>query len=272
MPRRAGARVRYATSRIRALHRVDAIYASPAMAALSSRHTGITTQVLRVEDLDGSIRYDGIWACASLLHFTMARLPDVFPRMARAAPERCDLCPVQARGGPSRTWTAPLIEFVAKSVADLPELVATRYREELDVVSHEILRGINEVRALDVALGERVSGWLGARMWFAPPTAEEWARHSTERERADAIRAAAFNDGVAAGRAAKRAAKAAAHSVRLSAKRERESQLRGSVGADLKAHFAAEHARLKAETTRRRKAGRAANSDTTTDRPPGEGH
>ena len=63
---------------------VEAIDPSDALARLSSDFTGIPTRVMPVEDLNEVEKYDGIWACASLLHVREHDLPDVMTRIARA--------------------------------------------------------------------------------------------------------------------------------------------------------------------------------------------
>lgn len=63
---------------------VDAIDSSVGLAALSSQLTGIETRVLRFQELDVIEQYDGIWACASLLHVPPDELPDVLYRFGRA--------------------------------------------------------------------------------------------------------------------------------------------------------------------------------------------
>ena len=58
--------------------------ASPALAALASTHCGLPVQVLRLEEIDWQARFDGIWACASLLHLSLLELPPVLLRLAVA--------------------------------------------------------------------------------------------------------------------------------------------------------------------------------------------
>jgi SAM-dependent methyltransferase len=65
-------------------YRVQAFDASPTLAALSTRVTGVETKVMRFEDLAEVEKYDGIWACAALLHVRHANLPKVLARFARA--------------------------------------------------------------------------------------------------------------------------------------------------------------------------------------------
>ncbi|MEA3640265.1 MAG: class I SAM-dependent methyltransferase [Lamprobacter sp.] len=63
---------------------ITAMEPSPALAALAEAHCGQPVEILRFQDLDWSERFDGIWACASLLHVSLAELPEVMGRLARA--------------------------------------------------------------------------------------------------------------------------------------------------------------------------------------------
>jgi SAM-dependent methyltransferase len=65
-------------------YRVTALDPSPAMAALARELAGVLVRVLRAQDLEDTGAYDGIWACASLLHVPWDELPDVFRRLERA--------------------------------------------------------------------------------------------------------------------------------------------------------------------------------------------
>lgn len=69
---------------VRRGYRVDAFDASPALCELSTRLTGVRTQCLRFQDFDSPPRYDGIWACASLLHVPLSNLDDAVKRLVRA--------------------------------------------------------------------------------------------------------------------------------------------------------------------------------------------
>ena len=63
---------------------VNAFDASPALSELSIRLTGVRTRVLRFQELEDEEQYDGIWACASLLHVPEAELPDAIAKLIRA--------------------------------------------------------------------------------------------------------------------------------------------------------------------------------------------
>ena len=65
-------------------YRVRAFDASPALAALATQHCGFPVEVRRFQDIDWRGRFDGIWACASLLHVPRDELPGVLRRLARA--------------------------------------------------------------------------------------------------------------------------------------------------------------------------------------------
>jgi SAM-dependent methyltransferase len=63
---------------------VTAFEASPALALLASEHCGLPVEFRRFQEIDWEDRFDGIWACASLLHVPMAELPEVLRRLGRA--------------------------------------------------------------------------------------------------------------------------------------------------------------------------------------------
>lgn len=51
---------------------------------IASEYTGIEVRQLLFQDLDEIERYDGIWACSSILHLPVDELADVLRKMARA--------------------------------------------------------------------------------------------------------------------------------------------------------------------------------------------
>jgi SAM-dependent methyltransferase len=65
-------------------YKVSAFDSSPALCELSTRLTGVRARVLRFQDVEDKEEYDGIWACASLLHVQEAGLPDAIARLVRA--------------------------------------------------------------------------------------------------------------------------------------------------------------------------------------------
>ncbi len=63
---------------------VDAADGSEKMCAYARKFTGLPVKCLLFGELDSKEEYDGIWACASILHLTKKELKEVFPRMRRA--------------------------------------------------------------------------------------------------------------------------------------------------------------------------------------------
>ncbi|NNU81377.1 class I SAM-dependent methyltransferase [Halovulum dunhuangense] len=63
-------------------HAVEAFDASPMMIAATQAHAGVPTRLVRFEDFAWEHPFEGIWACASLLHVAAADLPGVIDRLA----------------------------------------------------------------------------------------------------------------------------------------------------------------------------------------------
>lgn len=64
--------------------KVDAIDGSLELCKLASKFTGIDVKHMYFQDLCEEEKYDGIWACASILHLNMKDLKDVFLKMITA--------------------------------------------------------------------------------------------------------------------------------------------------------------------------------------------
>lgn len=65
-------------------YRVTAMEPSEEMARRSEALIGQEVVRRRFEDMDWHEAFDGIWACASLLHVPRSRIDDVFSRLTRA--------------------------------------------------------------------------------------------------------------------------------------------------------------------------------------------
>ena len=63
---------------------VTAVDASPELVEKAKLHTGLDVQVMRFGEIDYEAEFDGIWACASLLHVSRQDTPAVFRRFVRA--------------------------------------------------------------------------------------------------------------------------------------------------------------------------------------------
>lgn len=64
-------------------YNVSGFDASEELCRIATEKTGIPVRQMRFEELEGEAEYDGIWACASLLHVARADLPDVMNRLHR---------------------------------------------------------------------------------------------------------------------------------------------------------------------------------------------
>lgn len=62
-------------------YNVEAIDGSPKLCKLTSEYTGIKVKNMLFSDLNEKEKYDGIWACASILHLPKNELKDVLKKM-----------------------------------------------------------------------------------------------------------------------------------------------------------------------------------------------
>jgi len=65
-------------------YRVDAIDGSKELCRLASEYAGIEVRNMLFQELDCRDKYDGIWACSSILHLGKSDLKDVFIKMIAA--------------------------------------------------------------------------------------------------------------------------------------------------------------------------------------------
>lgn len=65
-------------------YKVDAADGSESLCRIASEYTGINVKHMLFSDLDANAVYDGIWACASVLHLPKDDLRDVFFKMIKA--------------------------------------------------------------------------------------------------------------------------------------------------------------------------------------------
>lgn len=66
---------------------VEAIDGSSELCNLASNYTGIKVQCMDFGELNDVNKYDGIWACASLLHVASVNLPCILSKMCVALKE-----------------------------------------------------------------------------------------------------------------------------------------------------------------------------------------
>ncbi len=65
-------------------YQVEATDGSAEICKFASEYTGICVKQMLFEDLDEFEKYDGIWACSSILHLDKRALKDVLKKMATA--------------------------------------------------------------------------------------------------------------------------------------------------------------------------------------------
>ncbi len=65
-------------------YQVDAIDGSTELCKLASEYTGIKVQHMYFQELAETEKYDGIWACSSILHVPLANLADIMAKMLTA--------------------------------------------------------------------------------------------------------------------------------------------------------------------------------------------
>jgi len=64
--------------------RVDATDGSEEICARASEYTGVQVKKMLFQELDAYEKYDGIWACASILHLPKGELADVITKIETA--------------------------------------------------------------------------------------------------------------------------------------------------------------------------------------------
>lgn len=65
-------------------HEVVAFDASPELVRLARAHTGLPVELKSFSEVDSIAEFDGIWACASLLHVPRLDLPGVLSALRKA--------------------------------------------------------------------------------------------------------------------------------------------------------------------------------------------
>lgn len=63
---------------------VDAVDGSKELCKIASEYTGVSVKCMLFDELDAVKEYDGIWACASILHVEKMKLPTILKKMAVA--------------------------------------------------------------------------------------------------------------------------------------------------------------------------------------------
>lgn len=62
-------------------YNVEAVDGSEELCQIASEYSGIRVERILFQDLNEKAKYDGIWACASILHLSKSELKDVLKKM-----------------------------------------------------------------------------------------------------------------------------------------------------------------------------------------------
>lgn len=65
-------------------YEITAVDGSEELCKVAAKYIGIPVRKMLFQELDEQEKYNGIWACASILHLSKNELPDVLQKMCRA--------------------------------------------------------------------------------------------------------------------------------------------------------------------------------------------
>ncbi|MDD3417752.1 MAG: class I SAM-dependent methyltransferase, partial [Lachnospiraceae bacterium] len=65
-------------------YKIEAIDGSEELCQIASEYSGIKVECMLFQDLNENDQYDGIWACASILHLSKTEMKDVLKKMIRS--------------------------------------------------------------------------------------------------------------------------------------------------------------------------------------------
>lgn len=133
-------------------YEVKAVDGSKELCKIASEYTGITVQHMLFQELDAKEAYDGIWACASILHVPYGELKDIFVKMHQSLKAAGVIYTSFKygtyegdRGG--RYYTDMTEETLAKLLKDVPGLVV-----EESWVTGDVRPGRGDEKWLNVML------------------------------------------------------------------------------------------------------------------------
>ena len=131
---------------------VDAMDGSSELCKAASEYTGITVKHMLFQELDEKERYDGIWACASILHAKRDELPEIIRKMSLAA-KMNGILYLSFKYGDfegernGRYFTDMTEESMAELLVDFPEL-----RVEKQWITGDVRAGRESERWLNMIL------------------------------------------------------------------------------------------------------------------------
>lgn len=119
-------------------YQVDATDGSEELCKIASNYTGISVKQMLFEELDEVEKYDGIWACSSILHLSKMTLIDVLKKMVVALKGNGVVYTSFKYGNfegerNGRYFTDFTYEKFEKYIQDIPELQIEEYWITSDV-------------------------------------------------------------------------------------------------------------------------------------------
>lgn len=117
---------------------MDATDGSEELCKIASNYTGISVKQMLFEELDEVEKYDGIWACSSILHLSKMTLIDVLKKMVVALKGNGVVYTSFKYGNfegerNGRYFTDFTYEKFEKYIQDIPELQIEEYWITSDV-------------------------------------------------------------------------------------------------------------------------------------------
>ena len=109
-------------------YKVDPVDGSEELCKIANGYTGVSVKCMLFEELDAVEKYEGIWACASILHVEKKKLPEILKKMAVATKKNGAIYASFKYGDfegirNERFFTDLTEESFEELIKDIPELV-----------------------------------------------------------------------------------------------------------------------------------------------------
>ena len=132
--------------------KVDAIDGSVELCKIAQKYTGINVRPMLFQQLDEEEKYDGIWACSSILHLPKKELKSVFEKMLKAL-KKGGIIYTSFKDGTfegernGRYFTDFTIQDFRKFVSNLEELSIEEYW-----ITNDVRQGRGDEKWLNIIL------------------------------------------------------------------------------------------------------------------------
>lgn len=105
---------------VRAGHHVSAFDGSARLVEIARANTGLPVRLLTFGEMDWDAAFDGVWACATLLHLSLAELPAAMARIRRALrPGGAFFCSFKEGAGERVVNGRPFTDLTLDGLRDL---------------------------------------------------------------------------------------------------------------------------------------------------------